>query len=100
MKHWIVQFLANDGPAMMNAVFRTEGAARKAFEFVNEQADLVRFRDDFGVEFQFDPRAFAVLLTNTEIAAALQRAMSEAQQDAAQMYGLSAMTRPPGSTMQ
>lgn len=100
MKHWIMQLLPKTQGVALNAVFRTEESARRALDNLRDEANLIEFQDDFGVTFLLDPRSYNALLTNTDTDAALKRALGDASFEAARTYGLSAVTREPGSTMQ
>ena len=90
MTVFILQFLSDYGSSNLNAMFRTEAAAKAAFAIVNTTKDQVQITDDFGVMFRIDPTRYSLILTDTNKSAALASALGSANQEAARLYGLAA----------
>jgi len=100
MKLWIVRFVPKAGSCPIDAAFHSEERARTQFDAIYIELGPIRICDDFGIEQIIDPTAYSVILTNTDSGAAVQRALHDANRDAAQTYGLMMKTPAPGSTVQ
>ena len=102
MTIWIVRFISTHGGAPIDAHFKTEDAARAVLRTAIAATTVlpVPITDGFGIEIYINPNIYTVVITNTQASAAFQKALSEANHEAARQQGMEPVKIETGSTMQ
>ena len=89
MTMWIMRFVPYAGAVTIDGYFRTEARAKDLFAIYSKiGTGRVEFTDDYGIRVSFDPVQGALILTNTEASAAMNKDLNEANHDAARRQGI------------
>ncbi len=99
MTIWIVRFVSYGGGASVDGYFREEARAQEKAMKAAVTEGVFTFTDDFGIEISLDPSKCLRILTNTEASAALGKALSEANNEAARSQGIVPGSGLPGSSV-
>lgn len=99
MTMWIVRFISYNGGAPVDGYFRDEMRAQETVMKAAKAKDAFTFTDDFGIEISLNPSKCVRILTNTDSSAALGKAISEANTEAARTHGVVPGSGAPGSSV-
>ena len=100
MTIWVLRFAPYEGGATVDAYFHSEMRAKALFKGFRESDVNVDFTDDFGIMASYDPSRGMLILTNTDSSAQFNKALNDANSDAARMHGIAPRPWVKGSTVQ
>ena len=88
MTIWVLRFAPYEGGATVDAYFLNETRAKALFGGFKESDINVEFADDFGIMVSYNPIRGMLILTNTDASAQFNKALNDANHDAARKFGI------------